>query len=88
MRRETLGAVLVVGTIRLQLGRRQQRQQLPLVHRVTFGHLELGDLTGKLRADHDVLRRDDASERQRRRRLVGDPIPGATADGRNDQQGE
>ena len=88
LRGQAFGAVLVVGAIRLQLRGRDHREQLPARHRVALGDLQLGDLTGDLRADDDVVGGDDAGEDERRRWQVGIPVPAAAGEGGNGEERE
>jgi hypothetical protein len=68
LRGDAFGAVCVIRALLLQLVRLDHSHHLILLHDVAFVDEDLADLTGDLRADNDVVGRDDAGQDQRGRR--------------------
>ena len=81
LRREPLRVLSVVGLVGLKLAGVNHRQALVLLDLVAFLDQELRNQPGDLRADDDVVGRDDTGQHERRRRPVEVGVePGAGAE--------
>ena len=82
LRSHAFGAEGVEGPFLAQFVRLEDGQQLVGFHDVAFGDHQLVESSGDLRADHDVIRGDDARQDQ-----AGDRAAGCTSRRRRPRQG-